>query len=158
MARLHETVDTPLSIDRAFAFVADFSNSAKWDPGTVSAKAVGDATPRVGTEYELQVRMGGRTAPMTYVIETLDPGHRIVLRGRGPNVSATDDIRFETTARGTRIDYRADIELTGLLRLAAPFAGSAFKSIGKNARDGMQRTLDAMALAAGVDSATDASA
>jgi hypothetical protein len=34
------------------------------------------------------------------------------------------------------------------MRLLAPFAGGAFKKIGENARDGMQRTLDMRAAAA----------
>ena len=145
MARLHETLQTTLPIDRAFAFVADFSNAERWDPGVAWSKAVANSTPRVGTEYELGVRLGGRVAPMSYRITLIDPAKRVVLGGRGSNVSAVDDIRFEQTDGGTRIDYTADIELTGWMRLAAPFAGRAFASIARNARDGMQRTLDAMA-------------
>jgi len=145
MARLHETLQTTLPIDRAFAFVADFSNAERWDPGVAWSKAVANSTPRVGTEYELGVRLGGRVAPMSYRITLIDPAKRVVLGGRGSNVSAVDDIRFEQTDGGTRFDYTADIELTGWMRLAAPFAGRAFASIARNARDGMQRTLDAMA-------------
>ena len=66
---------------------------------------------------------------MTYRIVTLEPGQRVVLEGRGSNVSAVDDIRFQRTETGTRIDYTADIELTGLLRLASPFAGRRSPSI-----------------------------
>ena len=148
MVRLHETLETELATDDAFAFIADFSNSHQWDPGVAWSEAVGDATPRVGTEYRLGVRMGGRVAPMTYRIEMLEPGRRVVLRGAGSNVQAVDDIRFEPTAGGTLVDYTADIELVGALRLAAPFTGRAFASIARNARDGMQRALDARAHAA----------
>jgi dehydrogenase/reductase SDR family member 12 len=145
MARLHETLETTLPIDRAFAFVADFSNAERWDPGVAWSKAVASSAPRVGTEYQLGVRMGGRVAPMSYRITLIEPAKRVVLGGRGSNVSAIDDIGFEQTDDGTRIDYTADIELTGWMRLAAPFAGRAFATIAKNARDGMKRTLDAMA-------------
>lgn len=145
MAKLHETVDTTLPASAAFEFVADFSNSERWDPGTAWSKAVGDATPRVGAEYLLGVRMGNRVSQMTYRIVTLEPGARVVLEGRGSNVSAVDDIRFRSTPTGTHIEYNADIQLTGLLRLAAPFTGKAFASIGRDAREGMQKTLDALA-------------
>jgi hypothetical protein len=59
-----------------------------------------------------------------------------------------DDIRFESTPTGTRIDYLADIRLQGLLRLLALFAGGAFARIARDAGDGMQRALDARAVAA----------
>ena len=130
MARLHETLETALPIERAFAFVADFSNADRWDPGVAWSKAVSGATPAVGVEYELGVRMGGRVAPMSYRITLLKPAERVVLGGRGSNVAAVDDIRFERT---------------GWLRLAAPFARGSFAAIARNARDGMQRTLDALA-------------
>src|SRR4051812_43213845 len=113
MARIHETIETTLPVEQAFAFIADFSNSPKWDPGTASATAVGDPSPRPGAEYLLGVRMAGRVAPMTYRIVSIEQDERVLLHGDGANVSAVDDIRFERTAHGTRIDYTADIELTG---------------------------------------------
>ena len=146
MAALHEIVATRLPLERAFEFIADFSNSERWDPGTAWSKPVGDPRPAaVGNTYELGVRMGGRVAPMQYSITALEPNARVVLRGTGSSVEATDDIRFERTATGTRIDYRADIRLTGWMRLVAPFAGRAFAKIARDAREGMSSTLDAMA-------------
>jgi len=86
---------------------------------------------------------------MTYTVTTLDTPRRVVLTGEGSGVAAIDDIAFEPTASGTTIHYTADIRLRGVLRLLAPFAGGAFRRIGENARDGMQRTLDARAAARG---------
>ena len=85
---------------------------------------------------------------MDYEITVLEPSSRVVLTGTGSGVQAVDDIRFEATATGTRIDYTADIRLTGLMRLAGPFAGGAFAKIARDARDGMKRALDQLASAA----------
>jgi hypothetical protein len=82
---------------------------------------------------------------MEYVITRLEPGRRVVLDGRGSGVRAVDDISFEPGASGTTITYVADIRLTGLLGLLAPFAGGAFRRIAANAKAGMQRALDARA-------------
>jgi carbon monoxide dehydrogenase subunit G len=84
---------------------------------------------------------------MEYRITALEPGRRVVLEGKGQGVEATDEIRFTPIASGTRIDYSADIRLRGWLRLVAPFAGGAFATIARNARAGMQKTLDDMARA-----------
>ena len=147
MAVLHERIESQLGIDEAFAFVADFANAERWDPGVASSVRVDEGPVRVGATYKLGVRMGGRVAPMEYEITRLEAPRRVVLAGRGSGVRAVDDISFTTTPSGTRIDYVADIQLQGLLRVLAPFAGGSFRRIAVNARNGMQRTLDELSRA-----------
>jgi carbon monoxide dehydrogenase subunit G len=149
MTRLHETIETSLPIDETFAFIADFANSQHWDPGVATSERIDTGPVGPGARYRLGVRMRGNVAPMEYRITTYEPPRRVVLTGEGSNVSAVDDIRFEPTPTGTRIDYTADIRLTGWMRLAAPFAGGAFEKIARDALGGMQRALDERAKAAG---------
>jgi len=153
MAVLRERIETTLGINEAFAFVADFANASRWDPGVATSFRQDDGPVRVGAKYLLGIRMGGRVAPMEYEITTLEAPDRVVLTGRGSGVEAVDDIAFRATPTGTAIDYVADIRLVGLGRLLAPFAGGAFRRIAENARNGMQRTLDGLA-AAGTGSQT----
>jgi len=148
MAMLREQIETSLPLDQAFAFVADFSNAAQWDPGVASSERSNEGPVGIGARYRLGVRQRGRTVPMEYEIIVFEPSRRVVLKGTGSGVAAVDDIRFEAAGTGTRIDYIADIRLRGLMRLAAPFAGSAFARIARDARDGMQRTLDRLAVGA----------
>ena len=70
MTRLHEEIETPLPLDVAFPFVADFANSSRWDPGVKSSEAVDPGPLAVGARYRLMVRMGGRFAPMEYRISS----------------------------------------------------------------------------------------
>jgi len=147
MTTLNERIETSLPLQDAFDFIADFSNAARWDPGVATAVRLDSGPIREGTRVRLGVRMAGRVAPMEYVVTTWQPPHRVVLTGQGSGVAAVDDIRFEATPTGTRIDYTADIRLRGILRLAAPFAGGAFARIARDARDGMQRALDRRATA-----------
>ncbi len=147
MTRLHETIDTPLAADDAFAFIADFANARHWDPGVATSERLGDGQAGLGARYSLGVRMRGKVAPMEYRITTWEPPRRVVLTGRGSGVSAVDEIRFEPTAAGTRIDYTADIRLGGWMRLVEPFVGGAFRKIATDALGGMQRALDARAAA-----------
>ena len=148
MAILRERIETTLPLDEAFAFVADFANAAHWDPGVDTSERTNPGPVGVGARYRLGVRMGGRVNPMDYEITTFEPSRRVVLTGSGSGVAAVDDIRFEATPIGTRIDYTADIRLRGPRRLLAPFAGGAFARIARDARDGMQRALDQRAAAA----------
>lgn len=148
MAILRERIETALPLDEAFAFVADFATAAHWDPGVATSERTNPGPVGVGARYRLGVRMGGRVAPMDYEITTFEPSRRVVLTGSGSGVAAVDDIRFEASPTGTRIDYTADIRLQGLRRLLAPFAGGTFARIARDARDGMKRALDQRAAAA----------
>jgi hypothetical protein len=108
-----------------------------------------DAGPLgVGARYRLGIRIGGRVAPMDYLVTAFEPLRRVVLAGRGSGVDAEDEIVFEATPTGTRIDYTADIRLRGVMRLATPFAAGALARIARDARNGMQRELDRRAAAA----------
>jgi carbon monoxide dehydrogenase subunit G len=145
MTRLHEEIETTLPPDVAFGFVADFANSERWDPGVRSSVRLDGGPVGVGATYKLEVKMGGRFAPMVYRVTDFEPGRRVVLAGEGSGVTAVDDIRFEPSAGGTRIDYTADIKLGGLLGLLQPLLGRAFRKVAADARDGMRRALDEMA-------------
>ena len=144
MTRLHEEIETPLPLDVAFPFVADFANSSRWDPGVRSSERLDPGPLAVGARYALVVRMGGRLAPMEYQVSSLEPMRRVVLKGSGSGVSAVDEIRFERSSTGTHIDYTADIRLGGLLRLVQPFLGGSFRKIAKDALAGMEKTLNEM--------------
>jgi carbon monoxide dehydrogenase subunit G len=157
MPVLREQLETPLGLEETFAFIADFGNAGRWDPGVATSERLDPGPLRVGARFRLGVRMRGGVAPMEYRITRLEPLRRVVLAGEGSGVTAVDDIRFEPAGpdgRGTRIDYTADIRLRGLLRLLAPFLGAAFSKIARDAAGGMRRALDARAVESGAAGAT----
>jgi len=149
MPRLHERIETPLPLEDAFAFVADFANASAWDPGVASSERIGSGPVGVGARYRLGIRRGERVVRMDYVVERIEQPHRVVLVGSGSGVLATDDIRFTHADGTTVIDYTADIRLTGLRRLATPLVLGTFARIARDARDGMQQALDRMAVTSG---------
>ena len=145
MTRLSETIETTLPIEATFAYLADFANSQEWDPGVATAERIGIEPIGVGTSYRLGVRVGSAVRPMEYTVSNLDPLRRVVLVGSGSGVSAVDTIEFARTRNGTRVDYTADINLRGLMRLVQPFIGGTFAKIAQDAAGGIQHQLDARA-------------
>ena len=145
MTRLTEQIETILPIEDVFAFVADFADSMRWDPGVATSERIDAGPVGLGARYRLGVRMRGRVASMEYRITTFEAPRRVVLTGEGSGVSAVDEIRFAPAGTGTRIDYTADIRLAGLMRMAQPFLGGAFAKIARDALDGMQRALETRA-------------
>lgn len=145
MTKLIESVVSPVSQEAAFAYISDWSRQAEWDPNTASAKRIGEGGIEVGARYALEVKMGPRAVPMEYRITELQAPTRLVLIGEGSGVWTEDTITFSEQDGGTRVDYEAEIKLSGLLGLAQPLLGRAFDGIAKGAVAGMKRELDAIA-------------
>lgn len=142
MITISETVTTPRPRPEVFAYVADFTRVAEWDPGIRSSvRVAGDGG--VGTRYEVGATFAGRVVPMTYeVIEHAAPS-RIVLRGLAATVEAVDSISFEETAAGgTRVTYRADFTLEGGLRYFGLVMKPLFGRLGRKAIGGLGAALN----------------
>lgn len=141
MITITETVTTTKPRSEVFAYLADFSTVAEWDPGIVSSQRTsGDGG--VGTTYAVTATFSGREVPMTYEVVDMTPPERIVVRGAAKNVDALDTIECLDHGEGTRVVYTAEFRLKGLLRFAEPFLGGTFRRLGATAMSGMERALN----------------
>jgi len=132
------TVATPL--DKVFAYLADFTTTTEWDPGTVTTiRTTGDGA--VGTEYLNTSTFAGRETQLTYVVQELVPNQRISLRGENTTVIAHDTMTFRETENGTEVTYTADFAFKGVTRLLAPLLRPAFNRLGDRAQTGMAAAL-----------------
>ena len=68
MAHVVKTVTTAWSPGRAFAYMADFSHAAEWDPGVAEATRVDGGDVGQGSVFDLTVLVGGRRLPMRYEV------------------------------------------------------------------------------------------
>ena len=136
-----EVIEVPRSREESFAYVADFTTVAEWDPGLHSSRRVsGDGG--VGSVYEVQAEFRGKTMPFTYTVTTFEQDGRIVLDGVGEKATSLDTIAFAPAADGgTRITYTADFELKGVLRVAEPFLGGTFRKLARHALAGLETKL-----------------
>jgi carbon monoxide dehydrogenase subunit G len=141
MTVVHRTIEVPVEPERAFDYVADFSTTAEWDPGVVAAARLDDDPIGVGTRFSVTSAFGDRQLPLVYEITTYERPARVVLIGTGRMFRGEDEIAFTPTSTGTRIDYRADLTLTGLARLAQPFMRGRFEQLADRAMAGLELVL-----------------
>lgn len=135
-----EVIEVPTPVAASFAYVADFTTVAEWDPGIHESRRVsGDGG--VGTVYEVQAEFRGKTMPFTYTVTALEQNSRIVLDGVGERATSVDTIGFEATGEGTRITYSAEFKLKGVFRAAEPFLGSTFRTLARKALAGLEAKL-----------------
>lgn len=136
-----EVIEVPRPIEAAFAYVADFTTVAEWDPGIhESRKISGDGG--IGTVYDVRAEFRGKTMPFRYTVTGFEANERIVLDGVGEKASSLDTIQFAPVAGGgTRVTYTADFKLKGILRVAEPFLGATFRRLAHEALLGLESRL-----------------
>ncbi|HEY2354046.1 MAG TPA: SRPBCC family protein [Gaiellaceae bacterium] len=125
--RYEREIEVPTPPEETFAYLADFSTTAEWDPGIAEARRLTPEPTAVGSRFELIAVFRGNRQRFEYVVTELDDGKRIVLRGDGEKSVSTDVITVEPAPHGTRIGYMADIRLKGSLRVVEPFFRPALK-------------------------------
>ena len=136
-----EVIEVPRSPAESFAYVADFTTVAEWDPGIHASRRVsGDGG--VGTTYDVQAEFRGKSVPFRYTVTSFEQDRRVVLDGVGEKATSLDTIEFEPAGDGgTRITYTADFKLKGVLRIAEPFLGRTFRNLAHDALEGLADRL-----------------
>ncbi len=139
--KLVRVVEVATPIDRAFAYLADFTTTNHWDPGTVSTTLIsGDGG--VGTTYANISTFLGQRSELTYTVIERRQDERLVLRGVSPSLVAVDTLTFASTALGgTRVTYAADFTFSGIARFVVPLLAPAFKRFGDRAAEGLRSHL-----------------
>ena len=101
----------------AFAYMADLSNVARWDPGVTRAEQVVGARP--GTDAAFEVTVKGLPRPLRYVTNEYEPPTRVVLEARRKFVSR-DTITVEAAeGGGSLVHYDAQLAFQQAARIAA---------------------------------------
>lgn len=140
MAHYITSIETPLSPDDAFAYMADITHFAEWDPGVTHAERVTGDGFGVGAAYDLTIR-AGRTTVMRYEVTECESPRRILLVSRTSLLTSVDEIRVEPLGSGCVVTYDARLTLNGPLALLDPVLRLAFRRIGDRAAAGLRRVL-----------------
>ena len=146
MATTTVTRVTPTRREDAFDYVADFTTSARWDPGIAAAVRLDEGELGAGARFEVRYRMGLVTVPLVYEITHYARPDRLVLTSRGAAHHGEDDVRFEPTDVGTRVVWTATFGLRGPGRLFEPGLRVGFPRVAAKAGDGLEAALAELAV------------
>jgi hypothetical protein len=117
MAHFSTTLDTKASVETAFAYLAEFSNTAEWDPTVSRARNLTPGPIREGTLFDVVLSLGGREIPFVYRITRFEPHRRLVLESTTPHLRSIDTIEIEPLPDGCRVHYDADLRPLGVAYL-----------------------------------------
>lgn len=140
MIRLERSIVVGTPPEDAFAYVADFTTSAEWDPGVDRATLLSDG-PGVGARYHLVANFNGNAIDLTYETTVYDAPDEVVFDGGNKRFGSLDRIRFSPDGDGTRIDYVAEFRMKGVLRIVEPFLKRRFDTVADDAVAGLAGVL-----------------
>jgi hypothetical protein len=126
--------------DVVFAYLAQFDNTVHWDPGVSAARAV-SGSPELGAQFDLTLNLGGGVEIVRYEITEYVPPHRVVLVGDARRFVSHDEILVAPEGSGSRVTYRARLDLKGWMKVGGPFASRALHKAGDAAIAGLAREL-----------------
>jgi Polyketide cyclase / dehydrase and lipid transport len=142
MARYVTTIQSSLSPDEAFAYMADFANARFWDPSVTAAQRSDDGQFGAGSSFHLVARFGGRNVELDYVIDAYEPPRRVVLEARRPSFVSRDTITVEPAEGGSAVHYDARLDLQGPGRFLDFVFQRLFDRTGDKAAAGMRTALN----------------
>lgn len=133
------TVQKPLSA--VWTYLADFTTTTEWDPGTVETERLtGDGG--VGTTYRNVSNPTGIKTELTYTVEAYEPEHLITLHGRSDSIETVDTMTFAGDDQQTAVTYRAEFIPKGVAKLAEPLLPLGLKVLGDTTSDSLQEHLE----------------
>ena len=130
-----------MSRERAFEYMATFSNAAEWDPAASSAERLDDAPLGVGSAFSLDVKFMGKLLKLRYAIVQYEAPKRVVLQAASEGFTSTDTITVRAREGGSTVTYVAMLTLKGMLMLLAPVISLMFNRAGNAAAAGLRREL-----------------
>jgi carbon monoxide dehydrogenase subunit G len=138
------TVAKPIEV--VFDYLADFTHTNAWDPGTIETRRMsGDGG--VGTKYHNSSEFAGRKTELTYEAVALERPTRLRFRGTNKTATATDTLTLSPAGDGTstEVHYRADFEFTFPVSLVAPLlVKPKLGGIADETVEQMKRTLQTL--------------
>ena len=115
-----ETTKVARPVEDVFDLVADFARLTEWDPNVADVRLVEGEPLHPGVKFEVDVRFLGRTTTLLYELTAIDRNVRAEYVATGNTARTHDRLDFEEVEGGTRINFRADVTLTGVGRLLRP--------------------------------------
>jgi carbon monoxide dehydrogenase subunit G len=144
MSRYVVHVRTSMPRAEAFAYMADLTSLAEWDPGVDRVEQVEGDGAGPGAAFDVAVKVPLRTMTLRYETVAYD-AESTTMTAVAEHVLMTSRDTITVEADGERdgsiVTYDAELKLKGLLGLSDPLLGLMFNRIGDRAAAGLVEAL-----------------
>jgi hypothetical protein len=143
MATYRTTIDSAMSVEEAFDFLADFGNAPQWDANTKSSDLKSGDPHSAGAKYEVVTGFAGRDLTLTYETIEIERPDRVVLRSSTGMADIEDVMTFAPDGEGCVVGYEANILPHGVAKVLDPVFSLIFKRVGDRAAESLKDALNA---------------
>jgi hypothetical protein len=143
MATYKAKFNSPMSVDEAFGFLADFSNAPEWDANTKSSDLIEGDPYEVGAKYKVVTGFAGRDLTLTYETIEIDRPNMVKLKSGTGMADIEDVMTFESDGSGSVVSYEANILPHGIAKVLDPVFALIFKKVGDRAAESLKDALKA---------------
>ena len=119
------TISRP--VEEVFAYVGDAGNGPKWQKALVEVRRITAGPLGVGTQYSGVRKFMGRNMESIIQYTTYEPNKKVVFKSISGSSPLEQTFLFESTAGGTQLTTRLEMETSGLMGLAKPLIASSLK-------------------------------
>jgi hypothetical protein len=142
MARYVTTIQSSLTQQEAFAYMADIRNFAEWDKGVVKVVQVEGSGAGLGTIFDVTVKgVGKSTSTLRYTTTEYDEFSNILVRGINALFTSVDRVTINKTATGCEVIYDATLTANWIIAPMNIVLGKVFNKIGDTATHGLRKVL-----------------
>lgn len=141
MARYTVHIRTPMPPDEAFAYMADLTNFAEWDPGVDRVEQLRGDGGGPDAEFDVAIKAFGRSITLSYDTVAYDAPTSVVAFAESSLFTSRDTITVKPDGSGSIVTYDAVLKLKGPLGVADRLLGLSFNKIGGRAAGGLVTAL-----------------
>lgn len=142
MARITRTIPVDRPAAEVFDAIADFSTTARWDPGVRASVPLDTPPVGPGARFEVTLDQGPFGPRLVYETKVYDRPRRVELTTENVLVRGRDVVTVEAAGDGCEVTWQADFSLRGPLgRLADPLMAKGFEKVGDKAVEGLATWL-----------------
>ena len=127
MIVVEESVVIDRPIEEVFAFVADQSNAPRWQSGLLEVRRTTDGPLGVGTKHTAARKFMGRRLEAVNEYVVYEPNKEITFKGIAGSSVFQHSYITESTAEGTKLTSRMEMQPKGFAGLAEPLIASSLK-------------------------------
>jgi carbon monoxide dehydrogenase subunit G len=124
-------------------YLKDFANTEQWDPGTRTCTRTDNGPLAEGASWHNVSNIFGVTAELTYVLRELSDD-KLVFVGTNKSSTSTDTITVVPDGDGSKLSYRADLEMNGAAKLLNPVMKLVFEKLASDTEKQMVTVLNGL--------------
>ena len=126
---------------RVFDYLKDFGNAEEWDPGTQKCTRRGDGQIGEGASWHNVSKIFGVATGLTHTLEKLTESTLVVV-GKNKSSTSTDTITVNPDDSGSRLTYRADLEMKGTAKILNPVMKLVFEKLASDTEKQLSMVLN----------------